>query len=373
MARILIVDQESRLHEALTSVLKPMGHEVSSLFDGSTAIKTYRKAKPEIVILEAELSGIDLLRQIRQADEHAVVILTTALPRKEIAISALRSGAFDLLLKPLNVKDFVAAINRALSLGESQVAAVPAAGEGEAPTGFQLALVGSSIKAEALRKQLHAIRDQRLRAPVLLQGGFGSGKRELAQYLHHGKGGALERFHEIDCKALNEAEIRAQLIGEDGGLGPVFSQYSGGTIVLERIEALPESIQDELAALAKAAAKEVFWICCSDIDLDEALADGEFSMKLYFQISGKVIDVPALRDRSDDIPEMITTILRESPSVPEACRTSEFTADAIGILQNHEWPENLLELERLVALVAMESKGGRVDAAAIRRKFPAAS
>ncbi len=373
MANILIVDQESRLHEALSSVLKPMGHEVKSVYDAASATKEYKKAKADIVILEAELKGIELLRQIRQIEANAAVIMTTGLPRKEVAIDALRAGAFDLLLKPLNVKDFVASINRALSAGETKIAPVAQAQETESSPDFQLSLVGNSNKADTLRKQLRSARDSKIRAPILLQGPLGSGKRELAQYLHAVKGGKAADYCEIDCKRTDHGELRSRLFDADGGPGPVFSEYSGGTILFERIECMPEALQEDLATVAKAASKDVLWVCCSDIDLDEALADGEFSMKLYFQISGKVIDVPALKERKDDIADLISAILKNSPSVPEACRSAEFSEEAIELLQKYDWPENVLELERTVAMLAMESKGERVEASNVRRKFPAAS
>lgn len=358
MSRILIVDQEIRVHEALTSVLEPMGHEVSAYRSAALALPHVKKSQPEVIIAEAENGGLEMIEKLRTAERDACFLLTCTLPRKETALQALRAGAFGLFSKPLNVKDFVTSINRALTVPEVAESVTAEETQGhEQP----LCLVGQSNKAKSLRKQCEAIVASKGRTPVLIQGASGVGKRELIRHLHHRICRSGAPFVEVPCEELSTSELRERLVTADGSAGPAFLEAKGGTLVFRRVDLLSEDLQEALAPFIKPAAKETLILATSDTDLDEALAAGEFSVKFYFQISAKVVEAPALHNRGEDIPDMVDAILTSSPLVPANARHTEFTGGAIEHLRTHDWDGSLRLLERTVAAAAERANGRPVD------------
>lgn len=363
MPRIVIVDQETRVHEALTSVLEPMGHKVRAFRTPALAAVQLRQEPPEIVIAEAENGGINLIEELREAELSTVVMLTCSLPKKDLALAALRAGAYDMFIKPLNVRDFVKSINRALS-GEG---GAEGGGADALPPVQPLCLVGESAAAKSLRKQADAVVRAGGRSPVLIQGPQGAGKREMVRHLHGLLKSASAPFVVISCADLDERELRQRLLEGDDRPGPAFSEASGGTLVLEAVDRLAEPLQEAIAPLIKPASKDLWIVSTSGSDLDEALAGGGFSVKFYFQISSKVVELPALKNRLEDMGTLVEEILLRSSQIPDSARSLSFEPEAVERLCAQEWGENLASLEQVVIAAVRDNPGRAVREADLVR------
>jgi two-component system, NtrC family, response regulator HydG len=354
MPSVLIVDDLLSIHEMLDAVIQPTGFSTSFATDGEKALVRYKAEKPDIVLADIDMKpmdGITLLKQLKLFDPNAVVIIMTAYASTESAIQALKFGSFDYLQKPFRVDELIATLKRGLEYkqfsNERQSAApFPSAKAAD----VESRLIGSSAKFKKLLQQIKKL--STVRTPVLLQGEPGTGKSTIAEILHSASptpDGALVR---IDCSLSSEANFREGLLGQSGAGGSWVKQAKGGTLFLHHLQCLPMPMQKELVSVLRATSQGFRLICTTSEDLEKLTDEGAFHDELFYRVASLPVVLPALRDRTDDIPALVKHFAAHSTNPLFDASLVEFTEDAIEVLKSYHWPGNLTELHQVVSKIA---------------------
>src|SRR6478735_9057397 len=267
MASILIVDDLISIHEMLGAVIHPTGHKTSFATDGEKGLVRYKAEKFDLVLCDIDMKpmdGITLLKQLKQYDPSAVVIIMTAYASTESAIQALKYGAFDYLQKPFKVDELMQALS-----------GIPAVKAGD----FEARLVGESAKIKRVISQLKKLATAH--TPVLISGGAGSGHEIAAELLHAARNVADSPLVRIDCRLSSEPSLRTGLLGENGAGGTWVQQAKGGTLFLSHLQSLPKPVQSELVSVLRNTAHVCRLICATEEDLEKLSEDGTFNEELF--------------------------------------------------------------------------------------------
>lgn len=363
MPSILIVDDLVSIHEMLEAVIQPTGLETTFATNGEQALEKYKATRFDLVLADINMSpmdGITLLQNLRAYDPKAVVIIMTAYGSTETAIQALKLGAFDYIQKPFKIDELLKTIRRAMEFGqfkpedeaESEGAAAIEedidSGIGEQPAAsWEAQLTGNSPAMQRLHQQLKRLVGKR--TPVLFQGETGTGKRKAAELLHEASHPEGAPFVRVDCVHSSSQEFRENLLGETGEGGRWVEQAAGGTLFLDNVPSLPLDIQRALVGVLKQNAGGFRLMCSSSVDLESLVDEGQFDDELFYRVASLPVLLPPLRERREDIPELIRDITLRTANPSFNSEEIEFTEDAIQTLTAHYWPGNLAELNQVVS------------------------
>jgi len=363
MPSILIVDDLISIHEMLEAVIQPTGFATAFATDGEKALIRYKGEKFDLVLADIDMKpmdGITLLKQLKQYDPATVVIIMTAYASTESAIQALKFGAFDYLQKPFRVEELIQTLRRAVEFKRvitEREAARGAGGAGTAQAGdFDARLVGTSQKIKRLVTQLKKLATAH--APVLVSGELGSGHEIAAELLHAAGSPTGSPLISIDCKLLDAATLHQGLLGADGTGGKWVQQAKGGSLVLQHVQCLAPEAQEKLVSVLRTHAPHVRVICTSEADLEKLTEEGGFNEELFYRIAALPIQMPALRERTEDIPLLLKDVASRAANPQFDARQIEFTDDALATLKAYRWPGNLAEFTQIVSQVisAAESR-----------------
>jgi len=376
--RILIIDDESAIRSSLRGILEDEGYSIQAAASGEEGLEILAKATFSLVLLDIwlpEMSGLDVLAEIRRHEDPPAVVVISGHGTVETAVRAVKLGAYDFLEKPLSLEKVVLTVKNAIQrvrLEEENVRLR------ERLQGRNR-LVGRSAALQAIRRQI------RVAAPtdgrVILSGESGTGKELAARLIHQASPRRDRRFVEINCTALPATHIDAELFGCLKGHGPdpakekkgKLRQAEGGTLFLEGVGSLPLATQ---AALVRTIATGSFEplggaeslpfnariIASTRTNLPERVRQGRFNEDLFFKLNVIPLNLPPLRERIEDIPVLIAYYLRIY--CHEYGRaTKRVHPDALQAFINYSWPGNVAELmnvlERFVILVEDEEIGPR--------------
>lgn len=373
MAAILIVDDDSQLRQSFEKLLRGEGHSPLTASSGEDGVDAVRRYSPDLVIIDVRLPGIDGLEAFRRMRDEAPdlpVIIMTAHGTTDMAIEATKLGAYDYVLKPFEIPDMLALIDRALtSSGESPPASVPVSdAEGS--------LLGRSPAMQEVCKAVG--RAAPTDATILIRGESGTGKELIAKALHRHSLRFEQPFQVINCVAIPETLLESELFGYERGaftgagnrrIGKI-EQAARGTVFLDEIGDMPLSIQAKLLRLLQERQIErlggqrpipvdVRIIAATNRDLEQAVASGEFREDLYYRLKVVTISLPPLRDRAEDIPLLTDHLLADFagkmrlplPALSEKARA---------MLREYQWPGNVRELSNIVQNLLIFSPGGTV-------------
>ena len=321
--------------------------------------------------LQADQSGLDVLRTVKQVNPAARVIIISAYGSLATAVEALRGGAFDYIGKPFDHDALRATVDRALASQPSSNGVEPAI----APNRH---LIGRAPVMLQLYKQIAQAAPAV--APVLLLGESGSGKDLVARALHAHGPRAARPFLTFNCAAIPDALLESELFGHVAGAFAgatadrpgVLEQAQGGTVFLDEIGEISPAMQARLLRAVQdrevrpvggqtAVRIDARLVTSTNVDLEGAVATGRFRQDLFFRLAVFLIRVPPLRDRRQDIP-----LLVEHFGKAAEARLGEhvtFSAAALGRLRQYDWPGNVRELENVVERLVVSSRGPVVDAA----------
>jgi DNA-binding NtrC family response regulator len=386
MARILIVDDDRETCRFMGELLEKPGREIESAYDPAAALSQVRSGTFDLVIsdinLNADQSGLDILREFRRVNPEGQVLLISGFGTLETAIDAVRAGAFDYISKPFNIGEVKETVERALA--QSQAGAnrpAPARGV-RAP-----ALIGRTAPMLAVYKQIAHAADSAV--PVLVAGESGTGKELVARAVHaHGARGARP-FVPVNCGAIAETLLESELFGHVRGsfTGAVserkgiFEQAHGGTVFLDEIGETSPALQVKLLRVleegeirpvgaSRPQRVDVRIVAATNVDLEKEVAEGRFRQDLYYRLSVIVIQVPPLRDRRADIPLLVADFLQNACG--RAGRRVELTPAAVEALTAYAWPGNVRELENTVERLVLFSRGSVIDLPDLPPPFQAA-
>ena len=377
---IVIVDDEPNIGRSLRLILEGEGYRVSVFESASAFAAAHNHAAADVYLLDVRLpdgNGIDLLRAIRQADERAAAVMISGHGTVADAVEATRIGAFDFLEKPLARDRVLLVVKNALAWSklhnENQRFRELV---GDAPK-----MIGSSPAFERVVQQ--ATQVARSDVTVLLSGESGTGKELLAAHIHRASPFAAGPFVKVNCAAIPTELIESELFGHEKGAftGAAtlrrgkFEQADGGTIFLDEVGDLHEASQAKLLRVLqdgevqrlggegtiKVAARVV---SATNRQLDALVASGKFRQDLYYRLSVVPIRVPALRERLQDIDDLVQYFLSEF-CARNNFRPRAIDADAVALLKRYSWPGNIRELRNIVERMAILAPGNRVTADAI--------
>ncbi len=359
MPSILIVDDLISIHEMLEAVIQPTGFATAFATDGEKALVRYKAEKFDLVLADIDMKpmdGITLLKQLKQYDPSAVVIIMTAYASTESAIQALKFGAFDYLQKPFRVDELMQALRRGVEFTRvvSEREALGGAAYAARAGDFEARLVGQSQKIKRLVIQLKKLATAH--TPVLVTGELGTGHEIAAELLHAAGTPAGSPLVSVDCKAHAPEVVADGLLGPDGTGGKWVQQAKDGTLVLQRIQCLEKATQEKLVAILRNIAAHVRVVCTSEVDLEKLTEEGEFNEELFYRIAALPVQMPALRERVEDLPLLLKDVAARSANAQFDARQIEFTEDALAALRAYRWPGNLAEFSQVVSQVIATSE-----------------
>lgn len=362
MPSVLIVDDLSAIHEMLAAVIQPTGYETAFATDGEEALEKY-KAEPRDVVL-ADISmqpmdGITLLQELKAFDPECVVIMMTGYASTETAMKALKYGAFDYIQKPFKIDELLRTLKRAIAVPRNRGRI------GEAPedvAGVQelaARIVGKSRKMHQLRQQTAKMIAGR--APLLLFGERGTGKRMIAEAIHDGGGENRGPLIVVDCALREETEFLTGLIGETGSGGDWLARAKGGTLYLQHIDKLTLASQQVLVGVVKNCT-ETRIVCATSVDLENLVEEGKFDDELFYRIAALPMNLPPLRDHLEDLPDLVKHFIQGAKNPSFDAGQIEFGPDALAVMDRYSWSANVAELAQVVTSLASSTENRVITA-----------
>lgn len=366
-ASVLIIDDEVLTLNNLKRALEKEGYEILLADSGETGLETFRANRPNLVLVDLMLPGIDgieVLKQIKETDVNTAVIMITAYEIIEKAIQSMKLGAYDYLLKPFKLTDLKASVARALELQSLKIR-VSETVETEKGKYYIDRIVAKN------KKMLDAMETARKvavlgKTTVLIKGESGVGKGLLARALHYNSPRVDEQFVEINCAAIPESLLESELFGYEPGaftdarrrkIG-LFEKADRGTIFLDEIADMPMPLQ---AKVLKVIEEQSFTrlggtnptkinvriITATNKDLKKAIKEGDFREDLFYRLNVIPITIPSLRERKEDIIPLALVFVQEFNQ--ELHRSFKGIAEeAAKTLLAYDWPGNVRELKNII-------------------------
>ncbi|MCG3180041.1 MAG: Regulatory protein AtoC [Phycisphaerae bacterium] len=369
-ADILVIDDEEAICFAFQRYFAQRGHAVSVAATGDRGLALYRKNRPEVIFLDVRLpdsSGLEVLESIRNDDPDACVIVMTAYGSMETVTRAIRGGAFDYLVKPLDLDRARELVEQALA---SRAAQPARAGESADPAEASQ-IIGASRAMQEVYKQIVKVATSS--ASVLIRGATGTGKEVVARAIHEHSGRRNNAFVAINCGALPESLVESELFGYARGAftGAAadkpgrFESAAHGTLFLDEVGELPPPAQvkllrfldshriERLGSVNSVTVQDVRVLAATNRDLSEAIAAGHFREDLFYRLAEIQIELPALRDRVSDI----GPLARHFVALASGGQAPPISPEALRLLEQYSWPGNVRELQNAVRQAAVASAG----------------
>lgn len=386
MSTLLIVDDERNTRDALSRFLKRR-YNVLAAEDGPTALEVLANHAVDVVLSDIRMpgmSGLELLAKIRERHPSVAVIMLTAYGEIETAVEAMKGGAADYLSKPVNFDDLLIRIDRALRSSEVEAENRRLHRQLDAKYGMEN-IVGTSPAMEAVFDIVRQAAPSQ--ATVLIQGPSGTGKELVAHAIHQLSARAKGPFVPVHCAALSRELLESELFGHERGAftGAIerrkgrFEQANGGTLFLDEIGEIDESVQVKLLRVLEERAFErvggtetlhvdIRIVAATNRDLRKRVAEGKFREDLFYRLDVVDIQMPALRDRPDDIPLLVAHFLREF-NEKNGKAFDSVAPEAVEALQRYDWPGNVRELRNTVERMVVLGRGTRLVLADVPRNI----
>ena len=367
--RVLVIDDEAGIRDHMRMILEYEGHECFVAPLAEEGIATFGRESPDVVFLDVKMPGMDgleALRKLREISDQVPIVMISGHATIQTAVDATKAGAFDFIEKPFGTERVLVTIRNALAqrtLREENQTLAKA-------LDVRHEMVGTSA---SLRKVQDAIkRAAPTNATVLILGESGVGKELVARAIHRNSLRAKERFVQVNCAAIPEELIESELFGHEKGsftgatekqIGK-FEQGDRGTIFLDEVGDMSPKTQAKVLRVlqegeverlgsAKTIKVDVRVIAATNNDLEDEIAKGRFREDLYFRLSVIPVAVPPLRERPDDIPELVSHFV-QLLSRENNRRTPKITPAALDVLKQQRWKGNVRELrnalERLIIM-----------------------
>lgn len=339
----------------LAAVIQPTGYTMRFASDGEEALSKYKAEPSDVVLADISMQpmdGITLLQQLKHYDPACVVIMMTGYASTETAVKALKYGEFDYIQKPFKIDELLKTLRRAIEFhAKSRSKKAESEAPAEGAIDLSAYLIGSSRENQRLLRQVSRLAGTH--SPLLIQGEKGTGKTLIAELVHKSPNGSDRPFILVDCSLSGEIDFRSGLIGESAEGGEWIERARGGALFLQHVHTLPLDFQHELVSVIKRNINETRIICSSDINLEAAVDKGTFDDELFYRIASLPIVLPPLRERMEDLPDLIAHFAKRSKNPAFEAAQIEFSPAAIARMERYAWPANLMELNQVVgSLVA---------------------
>jgi two-component system nitrogen regulation response regulator GlnG len=375
LARVLIVDDDPLVRKVFETGIGASGYTVTSAPDGKTALELLRREPPDVVVLDnilPDVSGLEILRRIREFDPHLPVILITAQGTSLTAIEAMKSAAFDYIPKPVDLGRLDSQIGRAVEARRLMRVPVVSAG-GPAADGGSDVLIGRSPAMQDVFKAVGRVAMEDV--PILIEGEPGTGKELTARAIYHHGPRSGGPFCVVNCADFDAAALDVELFGsedESGGgrhTGRV-EQCRGGVLLLEEVGRLSPPAQSRLLRLLRdrefervggreTLSADVQVIVSTTGRLESLVDQGRFRTDLYYHLVSFRIALPPLRKREEDIPLLVEHFVKQFSGIGRSLSAApiRISDEALQLLSRHAWPGNLDELRSVLRRALVETKG----------------
>ncbi len=375
MERILVVDDDPSMRYSLNRMLEGQGLGVSLAKNGIEALERFAQDAPDLVVMDIKMpgqSGLEVLKEIKEKDPKALVILMTAFGTTETAIEAMKFGAFDYILKPFDIPQMRGLVERALEVSRmmKKMVSLP---DREKTEPAEETIVGSSAVMQPIYKMIGQVAPTEVTA--LLRGESGTGKELVARAIYHHSRRADKPFLPVNCAAIPETLLESELFGHEKGsftgaltrrIGK-FEQGHGGTIFLDEIGDMTPATQAKILRVlqdkqferlggSERITVDVRLSVATNKDLEKAIREGTFRQDLYYRLKVVTLHLPPLRERKEDIPELVRYFLQRFRFDVNR-DVLEISPKALEKIMRYSWPGNVRELENSVKRAMVIAKG----------------
>ncbi|MBN2654912.1 MAG: sigma-54-dependent Fis family transcriptional regulator [Nitrospirae bacterium] len=374
---VLIVDDEQGIRDTLAGIFEDEGYSISTSSTGEECLNHLGEQTPDLILLDIWLPGIDgieALTKIKEMNSSIPVIMISGHGNIELAIKSTRLGAYDFLEKPLSLEKVLLVANRALQ----QKALEQENMELRTSLSKKWQMIGSSPAMQRINSQIKLAAASSSR--VLILGESGTGKELVARLLHEGSDRKKEPFIEVNCAAIPQELIESELFGhEKGSFTGATDRKTGkfeladrGTLFLDEIGDMTLQTQAKVLRIietqefqrvggSKNIKVDTRIIAATNKDLAFEAKNGRFREDLYFRLNVIPINLPPLRERKQDIPDLVNYFV-ERFYADNGMKPKNFSSEAIKILADHSWPGNIRELRNAVERLLIMSPASIIGA-----------
>jgi two-component system nitrogen regulation response regulator GlnG len=367
LSRILVADDEESMRWVLSKALKRRGFTVDLAEDGRQALALIQENSYDLAILDIKMpgmSGLELLDRVREMKSDLLVVIMTAEASMKNAVEAMKRGAYDYITKPFDL-DVIDAIVEKVGRAR-QIAGQVSQLKQELKEQYQVekSIIGNSVAMQSVYKTIGKVADSDI--TILIQGESGTGKEMVARAIHFNSGRLGKPFVAINCAAIPRDLLESELFGSERGAFTgaserkqgKFEQANQGTIFLDEIGDMPLDLQAKILRVlqehevtrvggTQSIAVDVRIVAATNQELQERVRQREFREDLYYRLNVVPITLAPLRERRDDIPELVRYFLDRTCtelSIPP----KQLSPKAMDLLGNHSWPGNVRELENTI-------------------------
>ncbi len=378
MSKLLLIDDEEDVQYSFRRIFDSPEIELATASSGEGGLKLIPKFKPDLVIMDIRMggmTGLETLRHIRKIDSKLLVILMTAYGTTQTTIEAMKLGAYDYLLKPFDIPKLKEVIANALKAAHDmrQVVSYQPLLESE---DYEVGIVGRSGPMQQVFKLIGQVAGTD--ATTLITGEIGTGKELVARAIYHHSTRSAQPFLAVNCAAIPEQLLESELFGHERGaftgatlqrIGK-FEQCHGGTIFLDEIGDMTPATQTKILRVLQSGTFErvggnqpikadVRILAATNKPLEEAVAARQFREDLFYRLNVVRIQLPALRERRDDVRLLVNYFLKKFAKDQQAAPKSISTG-VIKALEQYHWPGNVRELENILRRAHVVAKGDAI-------------
>lgn len=387
MKNLLIVDDDDFIRDSLNIFFKGKGFRVTSASSCSIGIEHLKREKFDVVLTDLimpEMGGIELLKQMAELKITTPSIVMTAFATVQTAVEAMKLGAFDYITKPFVMDELMITVERALGVSELQHENQMLKKQLRKKYSFG-GLIGDSPRMQTVYEMIEKIFD--IDSTVLITGESGTGKELIAKTIHFNSSRSQQPFVPLNCAAIPKDLLESELFGHEKGAftGALntrigrFELASNGTLFLDEIGELDMSLQGKLLRViqgkefervggSRTIKVDVRIITATNKDLEKAIAEGKFREDLFYRLNVIPIHLPALRDRTEDIPLLVDFFKKEFARKRKR-EALKITLAAMQCLLGYYWPGNVRELENLLERLTILATSDTIDVRDLPPKF----
>jgi DNA-binding NtrC family response regulator len=375
-ARILLIEDDTTLRSTISRVLQRSGYEVLAEETGRAGMDLFRNQNIDLVLLDLRLpdgDGFSVFEAMKAMDDEVPVVFMTAFPDAKVAVSAMKAGAHDYIIKPFELSELKLVVQKGLEISALKTEVQRLRHEARPRVGLEQ-ILGEHPSILRVKDLIRKVA-QSPHTPVLIRGESGTGKELVADAIHDLSHEAPRPLVKVNCSAIPETLLEAELFGYERGAYTgaqqakkgVFELADGGTLFLDEIGEMPERLQPKLLRIleehtlkriggTRQIRVSLRVLAATNRDLGKLMEVGRFRKDLYYRLNVMEIVLPPLRERREDIPLLAQAFLESlSREMGKSPRTP--APETIAVLRNYAWPGNVRELKNVIERAVILAEG----------------
>ena len=378
---ILVLDDEALTLRTISRALRDEGFEVLLAMTGEEALKIYAEEKPDLMMLDVVLPGMDgieVLRNIKKQNPSAIVLMMSAYHMVDRAVEAMKLGAYDYLIKPFHIADMVNTIRHAMEMLSLRVRVRDTVESAKGRYDWSRMITHNARVRQTLEVARKAAESEK--TTILILGESGTGKGVLAKAIHYSSPRAAMPLLELNCASLPDTLLESELFGYEAGAFTdarrrkegLLERAHGGTLFLDEIGNMSANVQAKLLRVLEEGTfmrlggtrpikVDVRIIAATNADLKKAVAQGEFREDLFYRLNVVPIHLHPLRERTEDIVPIALDLVQKFNAELKKNFTG-FTPAAAELLTHYAWPGNIRELKNVIERTMILAPEGDIDA-----------